>query len=140
MQPAGCRSRSARNYDSDPELVRDILLEVARKHPAVLSAPAPYVFFEDFGESSLRFILFVYLGNVSRSHAVRTDLRIAILKAFRARGVEIPYRQTDVHLRDLDWIKKAIADRKSRPADGPMSIRDYIAETKAPGEEDDDGH
>ena len=128
------------HHDSDPELVRDILLEVARKHPAVLSTPAPYVFFEDFGDSSLRFILFVYLANVSRSHAVRTDLRIAILKAFRAKGVEIPYRQTDVHLRDLDWIRTAIADRKSRPADdGPMSIRDYIAETKAPGEEDD-GH
>ncbi len=34
---------------SDPEKVRDILLEVARQHPQVLSNPAPVVLFEDFG-------------------------------------------------------------------------------------------
>jgi potassium-dependent mechanosensitive channel len=128
------------HYDSDPEAVRDILLEVAEKHPQVLTTPPPFVFFEDFGASSLNFILFVYLTNVNRSFAVRTDLRIAILKAFRARGIEIPYQQTDVHLRDLDWIRKALADRKPPPADpGPMTVRDYTSESHAPGDSDGNG-
>ena len=123
------------HYDSDPEKVRDVLLDVAQQHPQVLSNPAPFVFFEDFASSSLNFILFVYLANVNRSFSVRTDLRIAILKAFRANGIEIPYPQTDVHLRDLDWIKKAIADRRARPVDkGPMTVRDYESESVAPGE------
>ncbi len=126
------------HYDSDPEKVRDVLLDVAQQHPQVLSNPAPFVFFEDFASSSLNFILFVYLANVNRSFSVRTDLRIAILKAFRANGIEIPYPQTDVHLRDLDWIKKAIADRRARPVDkGPMTVRDYEAESVAPGENGD---
>ncbi len=122
---------------SDPEKVRDILLDVARQHPQVLSNPAPVVLFEDFGPSSLDFILFVYLVNVNRSFAVRTDLRIAILKAFRNNGVEIPYPQSDVHLRDLDWVKTAVSERLARSADGgPMSVRDYKSESQAPGEGD----
>ena len=125
------------HFDSDPEQIRDILLEVARQHPQVLSNPAPTVLFEDFGASSLDFILFVYLVNVNRSFAVRTDLRIAILKAFRNHAVEIPYPQSDVHLRDLDWVKTAISERLARPADGgPMSVRDYKSESQAPGEGD----
>jgi potassium efflux system protein len=122
---------------SDPEKVRDILLDVARQHPQVLSNPAPVVLFEDFGPSSLDFILFVYLVNVNRSFAVRTDLRIAILKAFRNNDVEIPYPQSDVHLRDLDWVKTAVSERLARSADGgPMSVRDYKSESQAPGEGD----
>ena len=125
------------HFDSDPEQIRDILLEVARQHPQVLSNPAPVVLFEDFGPSSLDFILFVYLVNVNRSFAVRTDLRIAILKAFRNHAVEIPYPQADVHLRDLDWVKTAVSERLARPADGgPMSVRDYKSESQAPGEGD----
>jgi small-conductance mechanosensitive channel len=122
---------------SDPEQVRDILLDIARQHPQVLATPEPVVLFEDFGPSSLNFVLFVYLINVNRSFAVRTDLRIAILKAFRNNGIEIPYPQSDVHLRDLDWVKRVVADRLARSADaGPMNVRDYKSESQAPGEGD----
>jgi len=127
------------HLSSDPEQVRDLLLEVARQHPQVLANPAPTVFLEDFGPSSLDFILYIYLVNVNRSFAVRTDIRIAILKAFRNIGIEIPYPQSDVHLRDLDWVKAAISERLARPADGAqMNVQDYKSESQAPGEGDDD--
>ncbi len=131
------------HYDSDPEKVRDILLEVANQHPHVLSNPAPFVFFEDFGDSALNFILFVYLSNVNRSFAVRTDLRIAIVKAFREHGIEIPYPQTDIHLRDLDWIKEELKEwRASRGNGGPAARRDYQSESEEPDDAgpDSDGN
>jgi small-conductance mechanosensitive channel len=123
--------------------VRDILLEVARDHPAVLSNPAPFVFFENFGDSALNLILFVYLSNVNQSFAVRTDLRIAILKAFRKHGIEIPYPQTDVHLRDLDWVKEALRTRRNgREHDANVKRRSFEAESQEPDTDgtDSDGH
>jgi small-conductance mechanosensitive channel len=131
------------HYDSDPEKVRDVLLKVAQDHPQVLSTPEPFVFFEDFADSALNFILFVYLANVNRSFAVRTDLRIAILKAFRENGVEIPYPQTDVHLRDLDWVKDLIRERRAaseKEADAAGSRRDYKSESGQAEGDDNDGN
>lgn len=96
------------SYDADPELVRDILLNVAQDNPHILNWPQPFVYFSDFAASSMEFKLFVYLVDIKQHHTVRTELRIAIWKAFRDAGVQIPYNQHDVHLRDLDWIKGAI--------------------------------
>jgi small-conductance mechanosensitive channel len=38
--------------------------------------------------------------------AIASDLRFAIDAAFREAGIEIPFLQTDIHLRDLDRIEK----------------------------------
>ncbi len=102
------------SYASDPERVRDILLEVAREHPQILTHPEPYVWFNDFGNSSLDFKLFCFALNITRQLAIQTDLRIAIVKKFREQGIEIPFPQSDVHLRDLDWLKTALAEQMSR--------------------------
>ena len=44
----------------------------------------------------------------SRSR-VQSDLRIAVLKALRAADIEIPFNQVDVNLRDLDAVKRYLA-------------------------------
>ncbi len=102
------------SYDSDPEQVKDILLEVAREHPQVLTHPEPFVWFSDFGNSSLDFTLFAYALNITRQLGIQTDLRIAIIKRFREEGIEIPFPQSDVHFRDLDWLKTALAEQMAR--------------------------
>jgi len=102
------------SYDSDPERVKDILLEVAREHPQILTHPEPYVWFSDFGNSSLDFRLFCYALNITRQLGIQTDLRIAIMKRFREEGIEIPFPQSDVHFRDLDWLKTALSEQMTR--------------------------
>ena len=87
------------SYGSDPEQVRDILLDCAKKHPSISSYPATSVRWTDFGESSLDFQLRAYVGNVDDSYEVRSDLRFAIFKAFKEAGVEIPFPQRDLHIR-----------------------------------------
>lgn len=103
-------------YEADAEKVRDILLEAAREHPQVLSTPEPFVLFKDFGDNALQFVLLAYIANVTGHNSVQTDLRFAILKAFRANGIEFPYPQTDVHFSDLGWIKQAIVARMMQSA------------------------
>ena len=40
---------------------------------------------------------------------MQSDLRIAILKALREANIEIPFNQIDVNLRDLDGVKRYLA-------------------------------
>ena len=45
------------DYSSDPDQVRNLLLETALEHPDILKNPAPRVRFEDFQDSHLDFRL-----------------------------------------------------------------------------------
>jgi potassium-dependent mechanosensitive channel len=96
------------HYDSDPRQVKELLITVAKGNAQVMANPEPVVLFEDFGDDALVFKLFAYIFDVTKGIAVRTDLRISILEAFKAAGIEVPYRQTDVHLRNMEWLKQAL--------------------------------
>jgi potassium-dependent mechanosensitive channel len=96
------------SYDADAELVKSLLLKIARANPHVLKWPEPFVYFKDFGASAMDFQLFIYLADIRQHFHVRSELRMGIWKAFKEAGIEIPVAQHDVHLRDLDWIKAAV--------------------------------
>jgi small-conductance mechanosensitive channel len=87
-------------YGSDTELVRRVLLEVAQANEMVLKEPAPTVFFDGFGDSSLNFELGVWTSEMMASpRRFRSDLNFAIDRVFREHGIEIPFPQRDLHLR-----------------------------------------
>lgn len=86
-------------YGSNTELVKEILFDVAAKHPRVMKLPAPLVRFIDFGNSSLDFELLFWSRDFLRIEDLKSDLRFAIDKSFRERGVEIPFPQRDLWIR-----------------------------------------
>lgn len=86
------------SYDSDPDQVRDILLECARSNPLVLAYPEPVVFFQNFGDSALDFELRCYLSDIGMGLTVRSDLRFEIMRRFREADIEIPFPQRVVHM------------------------------------------
>jgi potassium efflux system protein len=83
-------------YDSDPEKVRNILLNAAREHHGIVRSPGPVALLNNFGEYALEFELGCMVANVDEGGMVRSDLRFAILKALRAEGIAIPYPQREV--------------------------------------------
>ncbi len=95
-------------YGSDPRTVKTLLLQVAKNHPNVMQAPEPFIDFENFGADSLDFKLYAYTHDLKQSISTRTELRIAILETFKAAGIEIPFRQTDINVRDMDWLRDAV--------------------------------
>ena len=97
------------SYDSDPKIAQDLLLKIANENPLVLTHPEPWVAFEDLGSSSLDLSLRAYIADIRRSLRVKTELRNAIVSEFRLAGLEIPYPQQDIHLRDLDAVKTAFS-------------------------------
>lgn len=84
-------------YGTDPNRVMDVLLGIARKHPAVLADPAPLVVFDRFGDSALNFTLLCW-ASVFNWFLTRSELTIAINNAFKETGIEIPFPQQDVHI------------------------------------------
>jgi small-conductance mechanosensitive channel len=87
-------------YGSDTALVERVLLEVARENPGVLNEPPADVLFDGFGDSSLNFVLRVWTREyTTRPMILRSQLNFAIDRAFRERGVEIPFPQRDLHVR-----------------------------------------
>lgn len=87
------------SYDSDPEHVREILLECAKDHPQILMRPEPFVYFADFADSSLNLQLRVFIRDANNSLLVRNDMRFKIFSALRKAGIEIPFPQRDIHIR-----------------------------------------
>jgi small-conductance mechanosensitive channel len=58
------------------------------------------VFFESFGDSALNLELVVWSAEMSfRPRRFRSDLNFAIDQALRARGVELPFPQREIHVR-----------------------------------------
>ena len=87
------------SYGSDAKQVHDMLVGIANDHPRVLSNPEPFVAFDNFGDSSLDFVLYAYLADIGFGLTVRTELRMAILERFRAANIEIPFPQRDINIR-----------------------------------------
>lgn len=105
-------------YNADPDEVMAILMKCAEDHPDVLRAPAPGVFLDGFGDSALMFSVRVSLADISKAWAVLSDLRIAIFKALAAAGIDIPFNQVDVNLRDMETIKFLLSDMLERNLNG----------------------
>jgi small-conductance mechanosensitive channel len=90
------------SYGSDPEVVRDVLMEVANSHPDVLAVPPPEVLFTGFGDSSLNFVLNVWtITRVQYPKILASEIYFMLFKAFKEHGIEIPFPQRDLHVKSV---------------------------------------
>lgn len=85
-------------YGSDIELVRKILLDIANSDPRVLKKPKAHVFFEDFGDSKLEFILYVYVTDSFAVPSLKSDIRFEIDKKFKIHDIKIPFPQREIYV------------------------------------------
>jgi small-conductance mechanosensitive channel len=88
-------------YGSDVNKVRDALLAVAHENPDTLKEPEPTVFLDQFGDSSIDFRLMVWSSEMSdRPSRYRSEINFAIAEKFHEVGIEFPFPQRDVHIKD----------------------------------------
>ena len=103
-------------YGSDVEKVMQILRACLDAHEDILDWPEPSVLFQNFGDSSLDFVVRGHIANVERRIFVQSELRVLINRALAEAGIEIPFPQRDVHIKNLDQIKGSL--RGTDPAAG----------------------
>lgn len=87
-------------YGSDPETVRNVLLEVAGKHPGTLREPEPVVVFAEYGTHALEFFLWVWTEDYThRPTLFKSEMNYLIHGALKQAGIQVPYPQLDVHVK-----------------------------------------
>ena len=86
-------------YGSDIERVKAILLEEAGKHALTLKDPAPFCRLSKQNASSLDFVLRVW-GNSGDYWTLNFDLLEAINNRLEKEGIEVPFNQLDVHVKN----------------------------------------
>ena len=88
------------SYDSDPNRILEILREIADNYQFTLKNPAPRALFSNFGDSSLNFRLLIWVHYELGLQAT-SDISINIYNRFKAEGIEIPFPQRDINVRNL---------------------------------------
>lgn len=79
------------SYAADPEVAYRLLEKVASENTSILRHPTPIIVLDNLGDQAMEFTLRIYLADINQSLRVQTEIRIAIIKALRAAGIDIPY-------------------------------------------------
>lgn len=105
------------SYQCKPRDVEQVLLAAAAEHGSVLPEPAPEVWLDSFGDSSVNFTLLVYFDctKITRDR-LNGQLNFIIWDALHEAGIEIPFPQRDLHFKSIEFADQL---RGSKPSSGP---------------------
>ena len=87
------------SYSTDFEAAKSVILQLCDKHDLVLKDPAPTVRVAAHSASSIDIATRVWCNN-SDYWTVHFDLLETVKKAFDKAGIEIPFNQLDVHVKN----------------------------------------
>ena len=90
--------------NSDVRRVTQLLTEICLANDRVVQKPPPQVHFSAYGDSTLDFTIWVFLKTPADRVPATHELNSAILETFQQHGIEMPFPQRDLHLKD--WPEK----------------------------------
>ena len=88
------------SYGDDPAQAIALLEKLAREHPEVATEPPPQAYLVLFADSGVNLELLFWIPNPDAVSAlkVRSEINLAIWRAFTAAGISIPFPQREVRL------------------------------------------
>jgi small-conductance mechanosensitive channel len=108
-------------YGSDVELVEKVLLDAVKSLPRVLERHRPQVWLHGFGANAIEFEVQMWISDPEEGLGnLRSDLLKAVWKAFLANGIEVPYAQHDIHIRE--WPKELAEIARIAESQAPEAI------------------
>jgi small-conductance mechanosensitive channel len=108
------------SYQSDPHEAIRLSLAAARDVPRVLADPAPNCLLMNFGDSTIDLELRFWISDpVNGTANVRSQVMLNLWDLYQQNGIELPYPQRDVTLRNPEALAAVLADSRSSHAMGP---------------------
>ncbi len=93
------------SYQSDLEQAMALMVAAAAAQPRVLADPAPTALLAGFADSGINLEVAFWVADPEKGAAVlRSDINLAIWRAFGAAGIEIPYPQREVRVKPGEKI------------------------------------
>ena len=93
-------------YESDIEKAKELILEAAKEHPRCINDPEPTCYLKEFADSSVNFMLFFWLADVSKGrYRAKSDVMLSIWKKFKEHNITIPFPQRDIHIKNPEVLK-----------------------------------
>ncbi len=121
------------SYDSDPDQVEKLLLEVAEQNSDVEQndpTRMPLVRFQDFGDSSLTFVLVAWINNVIKLRQINSDLHHQVFHKLKEAGVTIAFPQRDVHIHGIPELAITKSPRPATKSPKPATAKSPKAAAK----------
>ncbi|AKM10691.1 mechanosensitive ion channel family protein [Croceicoccus naphthovorans] len=109
------------SYNCDIHKAEELMLEAAKKVKRVLELPAPSVWLNGYGDSSVDFTIHCWIRDPEAGVGnVRSEVLKNLWDLFQEHGIEIPFPQRDINLRgnaQFEQLVAAIAQRVDAKTD-----------------------
>ena len=97
-------------YGTDLDLAERLMLEAAVEAPRVLSSPDPKVLLLNFGPNAVEFEIRFWITDPEEGvSGVRSEVLKRVWHRFKDHGIELPYPQLDLNLRDNAQFRQLVA-------------------------------
>jgi len=103
------------SYNSDLDRVNSTLLQVGLENQYRDGSRSPKVLFRSFDSSGITVTLAVPIRNAIERHQARSAIVMEVWRAFKKSGIEIPFPQQDVHVKELPPIEERKKIEKRLP-------------------------
>lgn len=101
------------SYSSDVEQAIKIALDLMKSHPLVLQDPQPAVVTTELASSSVNLQLraWVKTGDIA---TVKNNLTAGIFEAYKREGIEMPFPQMDIYIKEARDAKKETSEFQAK--------------------------
>jgi small-conductance mechanosensitive channel len=97
-------------YGCDIAEAEKLMLEAARSVERVLDTPPPTVWLDKYGESSVDFVIHCWINDPEEGLGnIRSQVLKKLWVLFQENGIEVPFPQRDINLRNNEQFEQLIA-------------------------------